>query len=190
MFNKLSKKWLVVVTSLLLVTAVIFTACSSATTVTTTTPQSTPTTTSPAVTTANTPIPTTSTSIPTPTSTASPTTSTTIATTSTPAITSTTTTTATTSTTPLPIVALNGAGGTFPAPLYTKMICCLRYTHQRAGKLSSRRFRPGITAITNNTVDFGASDAIMTSAQVSAAQASGNTLLTIPTTIGAVAIAL
>jgi phosphate transport system substrate-binding protein len=47
----------------------------------------------------------------------------------------------------------------------------------------------GITAITNNTVDFGASDAIMTSAQVAAAQAANGTLLTIPTTMGAVAIA-
>ena len=189
MFNKLSKKWLVVVTSLLLVTAVIFTGCSSATTVTTTASQSTLTSTSPAITTSNTPIPTTSTSIPTPTSAASPTTtSTTIATTSTPAITS-TTTTATTSTTPLPIVALNGAGGTFPAPLYTKMFAAyatltgVQVNYQAVGSGA------GITAITNNTVDFGASDAIMTSAQVSAAQASGNTLLTIPTTIGAVAIA-
>jgi len=47
----------------------------------------------------------------------------------------------------------------------------------------------GITAITNNTVDFGASDAIMTSAQVTAAQAANGPLLTIPTTMGAVAIA-
>jgi phosphate transport system substrate-binding protein len=47
----------------------------------------------------------------------------------------------------------------------------------------------GITAITNKTVDFGASDAIMTSAQVAAAQAAGGPLLTIPTTMGAVAIA-
>jgi len=47
----------------------------------------------------------------------------------------------------------------------------------------------GITAITNNTVDFGASDAIMTSAQVAAAQAANGPLLTIPTTMGAVAIA-
>jgi phosphate transport system substrate-binding protein len=46
----------------------------------------------------------------------------------------------------------------------------------------------GITAITNKTMDFGASDAIMTSAQVAAAQASGGPLLTIPTTMGAVAI--
>ena len=38
------------------------------------------------------------------------------------------------------------------------------------------------------TVDFGASDAIMTDAQVAAAQAAYGPLLTIPTTMGAVAI--
>src|SRR5208283_5723879 len=114
---------------------------------------------------------TTSTSIPTPTSAASPTTtSTTIATTSTPAITS-TTTTATTSTTPLPIVPLNGAGGTFPAPLYTKWfaeyasLTGVQVNYQAVGSGA------GITAITNGTVDFGASDAILTNGQVADAEA-------------------
>ena len=47
---------------------------------------------------------------------------------------------------------------------------------------------PGITAITNGTVDFGASDAIMTSAQVAAAQAASGPILAIPTTMGTMAI--
>jgi len=188
LFNKLNKKWIVVVTSLLLVTAVVFTACSSTTTTTTTT-QPTTTTTQAAVTTSNVVVtsntPSTTTSIV--TTVTSTTSTTTPATTSTPP--PTTASTTTTTTTPLPIVALNGAGGTFPAPLYTKMFAAyatltgVQVNYQAVGSGA------GITAITNNTVDFGASDAIMSSAQVAAAQASGNTLLTIPTTIGAVAIA-
>jgi len=46
----------------------------------------------------------------------------------------------------------------------------------------------GITAITDGTVDFGASDAIMTSAQVAAVQAASGPIMAIPTTMGAVAI--
>ena len=94
----------------------------------------------------------------------------------------------TTTTSSLPIVALNGAGGTFPAPLYTSWFATyakltgVQVNYQAVGSGA------GITAITNNTVDFGASDAIMTSAQVTAAQAANGTLLTIPTTMGAVAI--
>ena len=99
-----------------------------------------------------------------------------------------TTTQTTTSTTPLPIVALNGAGGTFPAPLYTKWFT--EYATLTGVKINYNAVGSGagITAITNGTVDFGASDAIMTSAQVAAAQAAYGPLLTIPTTMGAVAI--
>ena len=99
-----------------------------------------------------------------------------------------TTTQTTTSTTPLPIVALNGAGGTFPAPLYTKWFA--EYATLTGVKINYNAVGSGagITAITNGTVDFGASDAIMTSAQVAAAQAAYGPLLTIPTTMGAVAI--
>ena len=179
MFNKINKKWLVAVTLLLLVATLVLGACSSKTT--TTIPTSTTTTTyqSPTSTTA-----TTKTIPPTTT------TATTTATTTTTTTTSTTTpaTTPTTSTTPLPIVPLNGAGGTFPAPLYSKWFA--QYATLTGVKIN---YNPvgsgaGITAITNGTVDFGASDAIMTSAQVAAAQAAYGPLLTIPTTIGPVAI--
>ena len=178
MFTKFNKKWLVVVTSLILVTAVIFTACSSTTTTSTTTTQ--PTTTAFQTITTNsststTPILTTSTATTSPTSTTPPTTSTAAS--------------APTTTTSTPVVALNGAGGTFPAPLYSQWfsvyasITGVQVNYQAVGSGA------GITAITNQTVDFGASDAIMTSAQVAAAQAAGGPLLTIPTTMGAVAIA-
>ena len=182
MLNKFNKKWLAVLTSLLLVTAVVFTACSSATTSTTTTIQPTSTTqfvttTQPASTA------TTSTSV---SATPTVTTSAMLTTTST---TTTTTTSLATTTSSTPVVALNGAGGTFPAPLYTQWfstyasITGVQVNYQAVGSGA------GITAITNKTVDFGASDAIMTSAQVAAAQAAGGPLLTIPTTMGAVAIA-
>jgi phosphate transport system substrate-binding protein len=85
-------------------------------------------------------------------------------------------------------VTLNGAGGTFPAPLYTKWfaeydtLTGVEVNYQAVGSGA------GITAITNGTVDFGASDAILNSQQLSLAQASYGSLLTIPTTMGAVAI--
>ena len=178
MLNRFNKKWLIVLTSLLLVTAVAFTACSSATTTSTTTTQPTQAISTTTTSAATTPVMTTSTTT---TSTPTKTTSTSTSTT--------TTTSAPTTTASTPVVALNGAGGTFPAPLYTQWFSIyasltgVQVNYQAVGSGA------GITAITNNTVDFGASDAIMTSAQVNAAQASNGTLLTIPTTMGAVAIA-
>ena len=83
---------------------------------------------------------------------------------------------------------LNGAGGTFPAPLYTKWfaqylaLTGIQVNYQAVGSGA------GISAITNGTVDFGASDAILTDEQMGAAQAAFGPLLTIPTTMGAVAI--
>ena len=182
MLNKFNKKWLAVLTSLLLVTAVVFTACSSATTSTTTTIQ--PTSTTQFVTTTQ-PASTATTS----TSVSTTPTVTTSAMSTTTSTTTTTTTSLATTTSSTPVVALNGAGGTFPAPLYTQWfstyasITGVQVNYQAVGSGA------GITAITNKTVDFGASDAIMTSAQVAAAQAAGGPLLTIPTTMGAVAIA-
>ena len=181
MLNRFNKKWIIVLTSLLLVTAVAFTACSSATTTSTTT--TSPTSTTQVI----------STTTPTTTTFGGVTTSTTTTPPGTTSTTSTTTTTTTTSpaitTSSTPVVALNGAGGTFPAPLYTQWFSIyasltgVQVNYQAVGSGA------GITAITNNTVDFGASDAIMTSAQVAAAQAANGPLLTIPTTMGAVAIA-
>jgi phosphate transport system substrate-binding protein len=187
LLNRFNKKWLIVLTSLLLVTAIGFTACSSAATTTTSTQPTSTTQSISKTTTTSAPVQTTST-----TTTFAPITSTTTQPTSTTSTTTTvitsTTAPATTSTSSLPIVALNGAGGTFPAPLYTSWFATyakltgVQVNYQAVGSGA------GITAITNNTVDFGASDAIMTSAQVTAAQASNGTLLTIPTTMGAVAI--
>jgi len=93
-----------------------------------------------------------------------------------------------TSTTVTTNADLNGAGGTFPAPLYTQWFATyakltgLQVNYQAVGSGA------GITAITNGTVDFGASDAIMTDAQIAQAQANYGPILAIPTTMGAVAI--
>ena len=177
MANKFNKKWLVVVTSLLLITSLVLSACSKTTTPATTTTGN-PTTSTTAKTSTTTSSPTTTTTNPTTTSTTTTTTSPT--TTSTPT---------TTTTTPLPIVPLNGAGATFPAPLYTKWfdeynkITGIKINYQAVGSGA------GINQITAGTVDFGASDGIMTDAQITAAQAAGGPILHIPMTIGPVAIA-
>ena len=116
--------------------------------------------------------------------------------------TTTTTTTTTTKTTPTATVSsptplttitqfvgLNGAGATFPGPLYSKLfdqyykITGVQINYQAVGSGS------GITQITNGTVDFGASDGIMSDAQVTAAQNAHGAILHIPMTIGPVTIA-
>ena len=85
-------------------------------------------------------------------------------------------------------VSLNGAGATFPQPLYNQWfaeyatLTGVKVNYQGVGSGS------GITAITNGTVDFGASDGIMTQAQIDAAQAAYGAILTIPMTAGAEAI--
>ena len=180
MSNKFNRKWLVVVTSLLLVTSLVLSACSKTTT-STTTATSNPTTSTTTKASTTTSTPTTATTNPTTTSITSTTTSTTTSPT-------TTSTSTTTTTTPLPIVPLNGAGATFPAPLYTKWfdeynkLTGIKINYQAVGSGA------GINQITAGTVDFGASDGIMTDAQITAAQAAGGPILHIPMTIGPVAI--
>jgi phosphate transport system substrate-binding protein len=84
------------------------------------------------------------------------------------------------------VVSLNGAGATFPYPLYSKWVSeygsanpKIRINYQSVGSGA------GIKQITDKTVDFGASDAPMSDEQL--AKASGK-LIHIPTTLGAVVI--
>lgn len=110
-------------------------------------------------------------------------------------VSSTKTTPTNTANTPTPLttitqlVGLNGAGATFPGPLYSKWfdqynkITGVQINYQAVGSGS------GITQITNGTVDFGASDGIMSDAQVTAAQTASGPILHIPMTIGPVTIA-
>ena len=144
--------------ALILAALLVFTGCS--TTATTTTPKTT------------TPITTTAT------------------TTAPPTTVKTTPTTTTVPTTP-PVAqakSLNGAGATFPQPLYTKWfdqynkITGVQINYQGVGSGA------GINQITAVTVDFGASDGIMTADQITKAEAAGGPILHIPMTSGAVAV--
>ncbi len=84
--------------------------------------------------------------------------------------------------------SLDGAGATFPQPLYTKWFD--EYYKLTGVKINYNGTGSGggIKAITDGTVDFGASDGIMTDEQVAAAQAAGGPILHIPMTSGAVAV--
>jgi phosphate transport system substrate-binding protein len=83
---------------------------------------------------------------------------------------------------------LNGAGATFPAPIYSKWF-------SEYGKLHSNlqiNYQPvgsggGIRGVTEGTVDFGASDMPMTDGQLAEAEAKLKTkILNLPTVLGAV----
>jgi phosphate transport system substrate-binding protein len=98
------------------------------------------------------------------------------------------TTGATTPQVPSGSVALGGAGATFPALLYQVWI-------EKFGEAHSNvqiDYQPigsggGIKAITQQTVDFGASDAAMKDEEIAALPA-GTTILHIPTALGAVVV--
>ncbi|HEY6005137.1 MAG TPA: phosphate ABC transporter substrate-binding protein PstS [Anaeromyxobacter sp.] len=82
-------------------------------------------------------------------------------------------------------ILVNGAGATFPFPLYSKWFAeynklhpDLRFNYQSIGSGG------GIQQITNKTVDFGASDAPMTDAHLVAAPG----IVHIPTVMGAVVV--
>lgn len=114
----------------------------------------------------------TPTSTPTPTSTASPT--------------PTPTATPTPTTTPLASATINGAGGTLVYPLMTVW----QGAYGTAEPQITVNYNPvgsgtGITDFTDQTVEFGESDAPMTAAQY-AALPSGSTAVTIPITASAV----
>ena len=81
---------------------------------------------------------------------------------------------------------LTGAGATFPFPLYSKMfdeynkLCGVKVNYQSIGSGG------GIRQMQQMTVDFGASDGIMTDEQL--AQAKGGPILHVPMTAGAEAV--
>ncbi len=82
---------------------------------------------------------------------------------------------------------INGAGATFPVPIYTKWFQTyitvdpsVRFNYQPIGSGA------GIQQIQNQTVDFGGSDAPLSDAQLTAAK--GGELYHIPTVAGSVAV--
>ncbi len=84
--------------------------------------------------------------------------------------------------------ALNGAGATFPNPIYSKWFSEYHKLHSDIEiNYQSIGSGGGIRQVTEGTVDFGASDMPMTDAQLSEAQSKLNTkILNIPTVLGAV----
>lgn len=85
--------------------------------------------------------------------------------------------------------ALTGAGATFPAPFYTKAF--FTYTQQYPQvtvNYQSVGSGAGIQQFIKGTVDFGASDVPMGSADITSA-GGPDTLTQIPTTLGVIAIA-
>ena len=90
--------------------------------------------------------------------------------------------------TPAQSVNLTGAGATFPAPLYSKWFD--EYNKLTRVKINYQPIGSGggISQITEGTVDFGASDGIMTDNQTATAEAKYGHILHIPMTSGAVAI--
>jgi phosphate transport system substrate-binding protein len=83
-------------------------------------------------------------------------------------------------------VRLNGAGATFPYPLYSKWMT--EYNRQKPNiqiNYQSIGSGGGIRQVSSETVDFGASDAPMTADEAAKAP---RKLLHIPTTVGAVAL--
>src|SRR3954470_8485861 len=84
---------------------------------------------------------------------------------------------------PLAAQSLTGAGATFPNPIYTKWFDA--YNKKTGVQINYQSIGSGggIRQFTEGTVDFGASDAPMTDAQLGAVK--GN-VLHIPTVLGAV----
>jgi phosphate transport system substrate-binding protein len=79
---------------------------------------------------------------------------------------------------------LNGAGGTFPAPLYQKWFSEYANLTQVNINYQAIGSGGGIQGIQDQTVDFGASDAPMTDDQLKAAK--GGPIFHIPTALGAI----
>ncbi|MFL5813534.1 MAG: phosphate ABC transporter substrate-binding protein PstS [Bdellovibrionia bacterium] len=83
-------------------------------------------------------------------------------------------------------VSINGAGATFPAPLYTKWFS----EYRQADPSVEINYQPigsggGIRQLTDKTVDFGASDAPMTDEQLTKVSPA---VIHIPTVLGAVVL--
>ena len=85
----------------------------------------------------------------------------------------------------LPADTINGAGATFPAPIYQKWFEEYRKLHPDVQiNYQSQGSGAGIRQLTEGTVDFGASDAPMTDEQI--AKITKAKILHFPTVLGAV----
>ena len=82
---------------------------------------------------------------------------------------------------------LTGAGATFPNPIYSRWFD--EYSHKAGVKINYQPIGSGggIKQLQEQTVDFGASDAPMTDAEMAGAK--GGPVLHVPTVVGVVAVA-
>lgn len=85
-------------------------------------------------------------------------------------------------------VDLTGAGATFPAPLYSRWFT--EYANTTGVRINYQSIGSGggIQQISEQTVDFGATDSPMTDDELSRARARGGSILHFPTVLGAVVI--
>src|SRR5689334_362909 len=83
---------------------------------------------------------------------------------------------------------LNGAGATFPNPIYTKWFDEYHKQHKDIEiNYQSKGSGAGIRQLTEGTVDFGASDGPMTDEQIKEAESKRQTpIFHIPTVLGSV----
>ncbi len=82
---------------------------------------------------------------------------------------------------------LNGAGATFPAPIYKQWISDYHTAHAEVEiDYQAKGSGAGITGITDKTVDFAGSDAPMSAAELAKA---GGDIVEIPSVAGGVAVA-
>lgn len=83
-------------------------------------------------------------------------------------------------------ISLTGAGATFPAPIYQKWFNNYQFIGHVQINYQAIGSGGGIRSVTEGTVDFGASDAPLTDAQLEAyKQKNGHTVLLFPTVLGA-----
>ena len=81
---------------------------------------------------------------------------------------------------------INGAGATFPEPIYVKWAGDYRTTSGVSINYQGVGSGAGIEQFTRKTTDFGASDAPMKDDEIQAAEAAGGPVLHVPTVLGAV----
>lgn len=88
-------------------------------------------------------------------------------------------------------IRIQGAGATFPAPLYQRWVSEYEKLHPDVKiDYEANGSGGGIKGVTSNTVDFGASDAPLSKAELAkAAAADGGQIVEIPATAGAVVVA-
>ena len=85
-------------------------------------------------------------------------------------------------------IQMTGAGATFPAPIYQKWFNDYQSIGNVQINYQANGSGGGIKGVTEGTVDFGASDAILSKEQMETFKSknSGHGLLTFPTVLGAV----